>query len=157
MDMAHGKCQHRFVVARDLVDDGTYHGYEVRALLRQEARKRPGTVLSISAGGHDDAGPLVEFDFPLENLVFCLRPSEPIPTLDKPIVNWEWMPRWMTHVVMQYQNLWHATTALPELDPVRWIYRGDWISIPTRYAPHWRGNWRESLCIRSEGEKEDEG
>lgn len=139
----------RVVTAQSLIDDGMLHEYEVTELLKQEGRKRPESVVSTTGHGWAEAGLLPEFYYPLELLGFRLGEGEEIPTLDRPVVNWEWMSKWTKAVAMDAAGNWYGHAVIPRPNDFYADWPGEhYFFIPEEYAPHWQGDWKESLCVR---------
>lgn len=77
---------------------------------------------------------------------------------DKPDLSalWPLLPPWIKWVAMSEGHIWEAYKQKPKKRHADWRDSDDWLFsfvIPVEYAPRWRGDWRKSLCKRSEGVK----
>lgn len=83
------------------------------------------------------------------------------PWVDRPIVNWDTLPKWATWVAQDEDGWWWWYTAQPDLANENWVRSTIDIHsagrIPVKYEPKWGnknipnstcGAWRESLVRR---------
>jgi len=70
------------------------------------------------------------------------------PWVDRPVVNWSALPKWYQAVAQVSDGVWFAFRDKPERTVFGWVGAGESILIPPDYAPHFTGDWRDSLVER---------
>jgi hypothetical protein len=69
--------------------------------------------------------------------------------IDKPVIDWSTMPAWAKFVAMDSDGCWFWYEKEPFIGEVRWQCNSEYYDgIPTKYAPKWDGDWRNSLTER---------